>query len=37
MRVVSESIDESINSVIRFTETLTNNKDITNISIIDKI
>ena len=37
MRVVSKSIDESINSVIRFTETLTNNKDITNISIIDKI
>ena len=37
MRVVSESIDESINSIIRFTETLTNNKDITNISIIDKI
>ena len=37
MRVVSESIDESINSVIRFAETLTNNKDITNISIIDKI
>ena len=29
MRVVSESIDESINSVIRFTETLTNNKDYT--------